>query len=154
MRLSKTLASAMAAALLLAGASLANTEGPFLGVAWIETGSTSTSDDGVSNYEMSAKDLKQRLDKGEKIVILDAREGLNGQIIKGAIHLPEDKLEEWAKTADKATVIVTYCTCPHDEAAESEVHKLRQMGFPKTFSLKGGLDAARAAGIEIVAPKE
>jgi rhodanese-related sulfurtransferase len=103
---------------------------------------------------MTAKDLKQRLDKGEKIVILDAREGLNGQIIKGAIHLPEDKLEEWAKTADKTTVIVTYCTCPHDEAAESEVHKLRQMGFPKTYSLKGGLDAARAAGIEIVAPKE
>ena len=110
-------------------------------------------DDGVSNYEMTAKDLKQRLDKGEKIVILDARAGLNGQIIKDAIHLPEDKLEEWAKTVDKATVIVTYCTCPHDEASESEVHKLRQMGFPKAYSLKGGLDAARAAGIEIVVPK-
>ena len=142
MRLRDSLLLAIAVTLLFTAGSLARTGRNVLGV-----------DDGVSNYEMTAKDLKQRLDKGEKIVILDARAGLNGQIIKDAIHLPEDKLEEWAKNVDKATVIVTYCTCPHDEASESEVHKLRQMGFPKTYSLKGGLDAARAAGIEIVVPK-
>ena len=154
MGLRNSLLLAIAVTLLFAALSLARTGRNVLGVAGIEIGTSSNSDDGVSNYEMTAKDLKQRLDKGEKIVILDARAGLNGQIIKDAIHLPEDKLEEWAKTADKATVIVTYCTCPHDEAAESEVHKLRQMGFPKTYSRKGGLDAARAAGIEIVAPRE
>ena len=153
MRLRNRLLLAIAVTLLFAGLSLART-GHVLGVPGIEIGTTGNFDDGVSNYEMTAKDLKQRLDKGEKIVILDARAGLNGQIIKDAIHLPEDKIEEWAKTVDKTTVIVTYCTCPHDEAAESEVHKLRQMGFPKTYSLKGGLDAARAAGIEIVAPRE
>ena len=154
MRLRNSLLLAIAVTLLFAALSLAGTGGNALGVAGIDIGTTGTFDDGVSNYEMTAKDLKQRLDKGEKIVILDARAGLNGQIIKSAIHLPEDKLEEWAKTVDKSTVIVTYCTCPHDEASESEVHKLRKMGFPKTYSLKGGLDAARAAGIEIVAPKE
>ena len=103
---------------------------------------------------MSAKDLKQRLEKGEKIVIIDAREGLNGQIIKGALHLPENKLKEWANTADQAAVIVTYCTCPHDEAAESEVEMLRKWGFQNAFSLTGGLKAALAAGIEVVVPKE
>ena len=154
MKSRNSLLLATAGMLLFAALSLAGTGRNALGVAGIEIGTTSTFDDGVSNYEMTAKDLKQRLDKGEKIVILDARAGLNGQIIKDAIHVPEDKLEEWAKTMDKATVIVTYCTCPHDEASESEVHKLRQMGFPKTYSLKGGLNAARAAGIEIVAPKE
>jgi len=152
MRLRNSLLLAIAATLLFSAPSLARTGHNVLGLPCLET--ETTYDDGVSNYEMTAKDLKQRLDKGDKIVILDARNGLNGQIIKGAIHLPEDKLEEWAKAVDKTTVIVTYCTCPHDEAAESEVHKLRQMGFPKTYSLKGGLDAARAAGIEIVAPKE
>jgi rhodanese-related sulfurtransferase len=152
MRLRNSLLPVIAVTLLFAALSPGRTKARALRVDSIEIGNTI--DDGVSNYEMTAKDLKQRLDKGEKIVILDARAGLNGQIIKGAIHLPEDKLEEWAKTVDKATVIVTYCTCPHDEASESEVHKLRQMGFPKTYSLKGGMDAARAAGIEIVAPKE
>lgn len=100
--------------------------------------------------EMTAKDLKARLDKGEKIIIIDARHDLGGQILKGAIHVPSDKLDDWTKTADKNSVIVTYCTCPHDEAAEAEVQSLLKMGFKNSYSLKGGLDAARAAGIEVV----
>jgi rhodanese-related sulfurtransferase len=102
--------------------------------------------------EMMAKDLKARLDKGDKIIIIDARHDLGGQILKGAIHVPSDKLDDWAKSADKNAVIVTYCTCPHDEAAEAEVQSLQKMGFKNSFSLKGGLDAARAAGIEVVTP--
>lgn len=112
-------------------------------------GSTAAAED-----HMSAKDLKQRLDKGEKIIIIDARHDLAGQILKGAIHVPSDKLDDWAKSIDKSSVIVTYCTCPHDEAADSEMHKLREMGFKNAFSLSGGLEAARTAGIEVVAPSE
>jgi rhodanese-related sulfurtransferase len=109
-------------------------------------------DDG--KHEITAQALKQRLDKGEKVVILDARHDLNGQIIKGAVHVPGDKLEGWAKDVDKKTVIVTYCTCPHDEAAEAEVTSLRGWGYENAFSLKGGMNAAREAGLEIVAPTE
>ena len=72
--------------------------------------------------QISAKVLKQRLDSGEKITIIDARHDLGGQIIKGAAHIPMDKLEEWATDVDKDAVIVTYCTCPHDEAADAEAH--------------------------------
>jgi rhodanese-related sulfurtransferase len=154
MRLNKTLASAIAAALLLAGVSLARAEKrAHVDAASIESTALNF-DDGTTKYGISAKDLKARLDKGEKIVIIDAREGLNGQIIKGALHIPEDKLKEWSNTADKAAVIVTYCTCPHDEASESEVEMLRKWGFQNAFSLTGGLNAARTAGIEIVVPKE
>jgi rhodanese-related sulfurtransferase len=102
--------------------------------------------------QMTASDLKQRLDKGEKVIILDARHDLAGQIIKGALQVTSDKLENWAKDVDKSAVIVTYCTCPHDEAADAEMNKLREMGFSNAYSLAGGLDAARKAGIEIVAP--
>lgn len=106
----------------------------------------------AAKQQMTAKELKARLDKGEKVIIIDARHDLAGQIIKGAIHVPSDKLDAWAKDADKNAVIVTYCTCPHDEAADAEMLKLLQMGFKKAYSLTGGMDAARAAGIEIVAP--
>lgn len=101
---------------------------------------------------ITASDLKQRLDRGEKVIILDARHDLAGQIIKGAVQVTSDKLESWAKDVDKSAVIVTYCTCPHDEAADAEMTKLRDMGFASSYSLAGGLDAARKAGIEIVAP--
>ncbi|HJQ24656.1 MAG TPA: rhodanese-like domain-containing protein [Blastocatellia bacterium] len=109
-----------------------------------------TSDD--TKHEITAQELKQRLGKGERIIIVDARHALNGQIISGAVNVPSDKLEEWAKTVDKQTVIVTYCTCPHDEAAEAEVQSLRGWGYQNAYSLKGGMNAAREAGIEIVAP--
>ena len=107
-----------------------------------------------TKQQMTAKDLKARLDKGEKVIIIDARHNLGGQILKDAIHVPGDRLEEWAKTADKDAVIVTYCTCPHDEAADAEMEKLLQMGFKNAYSLTGGMDAARSAGIEVVTPAE
>jgi rhodanese-related sulfurtransferase len=107
-----------------------------------------------AKQQMTAKDLKARLDRGDQVVIIDARHSLGGQILKGAIHVPSDKLEDWAKTADKNAVIVTYCTCPHDEAADAEVEKLLQMGFKNAYSLTGGMDAARSAGIEVVTPAE
>ena len=107
----------------------------------------------AGKQHMTAKELKARLDKGEKVIIIDARHEVGSEIIKGAVHVPSDKLEAWAKDADKNAVIVTYCTCPQDEAADAEVVKLLQMGFKNAYSLTGGLDAARAAGIEIVAPE-
>ena len=102
--------------------------------------------------QINAKDLKLRLDKGEKITIIDARHELGGQILKGALHVPMDKLDDWAQDADKDQVIVTYCTCPHDEAADAEVQKLQKMGFKNAFALSGGLEAARLAGLEVVKP--
>jgi rhodanese-related sulfurtransferase len=105
-----------------------------------------------TKHEITAQELKQRIEKGEKVVIVDARHDLNGQIIKSAVHVPMDKLEEWAKGIDKKMVIVTYCTCPHDEAAEAEVKSLQDWGYANAYSLKGGMNAAREAGLEIVAP--
>src|SRR5882724_4278531 len=64
----------------------------------------------AAKQQMTAKDLKARLDKGDKVIIIDARHELGGQILKGAIHIPMDKLDEWARDVDKSSVIVTYCT--------------------------------------------
>jgi rhodanese-related sulfurtransferase len=94
--------------------------------------------------------LKARLDKGQKVVILDSRSNLGPEIIKGAIHVPASEVENWAKTANKKAVIVSYCTCPNDESSNSQATKLRELGFHRAFSLTGGLEAARAAGIAIV----
>jgi len=114
----------------------------------------SFADSGATKHDLSAADLKARIDKNQSVIIMDARTDLAGQIIKGAIHVPISKVEEWAKGADRNATIVTYCTCPHDEAAEAEMKKLREMGFENAFTLSGGLDAARKAGLEIVAPSE
>jgi rhodanese-related sulfurtransferase len=103
---------------------------------------------------LTATELKQKIDAGERVVIIDARNTLGGQILKNALHIPLSKLEEWAKTADKNTLIVSYCTCPNEETANAQVDKLRAWGFKHAFSLKGGLEAARSAGFEVVKPSE
>jgi rhodanese-related sulfurtransferase len=110
--------------------------------------------DDSDKHGIAAKDLKARLNGNQKTIIIDARGHLDGQMIKGAAHVPTSKLEEWAKSADKSAFIVTYCTCPHDEAAEEAVKALRGMGFANTFSLSGGLSAAQAAGIPVVPVSE
>jgi|SRR5580704_8873212 rhodanese-related sulfurtransferase len=100
-----------------------------------------------AKYEMTAVELKHRLDKNEKTTILDARGTVNGQTIKGALHVPTSEVEAWSKNVSKAAFIVSFCTCPHDEAANASVAKLRGLGFKNAFSLKGGLNAAMQAGI-------
>ena len=125
-----------------------------MGSAYAQSAKSDKTSDDSKKHQMSAQELKKRLDKGEKVIILDARHNLNGQIIKNAVHVPVDDLAEWAKNIDKNAIIVTYCTCPHDEAAEKEVKDLLGMGFTNPYSLMGGLDAARSAGIEITTPKE
>jgi len=102
---------------------------------------------GSSKHEITAVDLKKRLDKNQKTIILDSRGSVSGQTIKGAVHVPTSEVADWAKSAEKDSFIVTFCTCPHDEAAEASVAKLRDLGFKNSFSLKGGLNAAIQAGI-------
>ncbi|HKV40933.1 MAG TPA: rhodanese-like domain-containing protein [Blastocatellia bacterium] len=110
-------------------------------------------EDESAKYEMSAVDVKKHLARGD-IELLDVRSELNGEILKGAIHVPVSKIDDWAKTQSKKKLIVSYCTCPHDEAANSATNKLRAMGFTNAFALKGGLNGGRSAGIAVIAPKE
>ena len=55
--------------------------------------------DDSDKHGIAAKDLKARLDANQKTIIIDARGHLDGQMIKGAAHVPTSKLEEWAKSA-------------------------------------------------------
>ncbi len=63
---------------------------------------------------ITIKELKQKMDKKESIVIIDARAG-NSYIgssvkIKGAIHITLDELESRMNDLPKDKGIITYCT--------------------------------------------
>ena len=59
---------------------------------------------------MSVEDLRKHVDKGEKVVILDVRGATGGTMAKGAVHVPSNEIETWAKDIAKDTLIVAYCT--------------------------------------------
>jgi len=101
---------------------------------------------------MTAGELKGMLDHGKKVLIVDGRDDLAGEIIKGAVQVTEEHLVIWSDTAPKDIPIVFYCTCDDDGIGIANVMAMQNLGFKNTFYLKGGLDAARAAGIPVVAP--
>lgn len=103
---------------------------------------------------MKAEELKKRLDAGEKVLVVDGRSELDGQIVKGAVQVTMENLVSWSDSAPKDVPLVFYCTCDDDGVAISDVVGLQNLGFTNAYYLQGGLDAARKAGIPVVKPGE
>jgi len=66
-------------------------------------------DPGVAR-RITPEEVQKRRQHGEKAIILDTRPSPSDAIIKGAVHVPNDRIESWAKDAPKDALIVTYCT--------------------------------------------
>jgi hypothetical protein len=55
-------------------------------------------------------EVQQRLKAGEKPIMLDARGSFGDVVAQGAVQVPADRLEAWAKDVPKKSLIVAYCT--------------------------------------------
>lgn len=92
---------------------------------------------------ITAETLLAKLNKGEKVIILDVRS--EGQYksspnrIKNDIRIEETKeLDDKLKNISKDLEIVTYCSCPDESTSNYYVGLLKERGFKKSFALKGG----------------
>jgi hypothetical protein len=56
------------------------------------------------------EELQQRRTHGEKAIILDTRGVPTDVTARGAVHVPNDRIEAWAKDVPKDAFIVAYCT--------------------------------------------
>lgn len=90
--------------------------------------------------EVSADDIKARLDRGERFVLLDVREDheWNAGHLPQADHLGRGILERdiEVKIPDPATEIVLYCGGGYRSALAAD--SLQQMGYKNVRSLAGG----------------
>jgi hypothetical protein len=59
---------------------------------------------------ITPEEVQRRRDAGEKPVILDTRASLGDVVAKGAVHVPNGRIEAWAKEVPKDALIVAYCT--------------------------------------------
>src|SRR5438552_1423238 len=91
--------------------------------------------------EVTALDLKQELEAGKPILLLDVREPHEYEIasIEGARLLPLGELPERLRELDDHAEIVTHCH--HGARSLKALEILRAAGFSKVRSLKGGIDA-------------
>jgi|RhiMetdeSRZDD1v2_1073273.scaffolds.fasta_scaffold1691562_2 hypothetical protein len=66
-------------------------------------------DRGVAR-RLAPEEVQRRIAAGAKPIILDTRASLGDDKAKGAVHVPNDRIEAWAKDVPKDALIVAYCT--------------------------------------------
>ncbi|MBK9305349.1 MAG: rhodanese-like domain-containing protein [bacterium] len=93
-------------------------------------------------YEIDAWDLKAALDRGENVVVVDARspEAFATEHIPGAISLPHRTMSaETTASLDRSAVVVTYCDGIGCNASTKGALNMVRLGF-RVKELMGGLD--------------
>ena len=94
----------------------------------------------MNDLEISAVELKQRLENGEKLVLVDVREPWeNAQCrIEGAVLIPMGSIPSNLQKLDTDESVI--CYCHHGMRSLDVVNWLRQQGIPTAKSLAGGID--------------
>lgn len=94
---------------------------------------------GQTDMEITAQELKRILDSKKKVVIVDVREPHEYDIchMEQSILIPLGELPNRLNELDTADEIVTHCH--HGMRSLNAANFLKQMGFKKVKSLKGGI---------------
>jgi adenylyltransferase/sulfurtransferase len=93
----------------------------------------------ASGTEISAVELKKRLDRGDDLVLLDVREPHEYQInrIEGSTLIPLGEVPRRHAELDSDHQTVVYCKVGARSARAADY--LRTVGFNKVLNLKGGI---------------
>jgi molybdopterin/thiamine biosynthesis adenylyltransferase/rhodanese-related sulfurtransferase/molybdopterin converting factor small subunit len=98
-------------------------------------------EEAVEGFEISVQELKQRLDQGRPVTVLDVRNPPELEIarIPGTVFIPLHELRDRLGELDSAHNLVVHCH--HGGRSAQAVNFLRQMGFARAVNLAGGIDA-------------
>lgn len=93
--------------------------------------------------EIDAADVKARLDRGEKVHLVDVREPMELAIcrIEGAEHIPMMQIFLGTKAPSAGPEDEIVLLCHHGMRSFEAASFLRGKGFPRARSLSGGIDA-------------
>ena len=93
------------------------------------------------SYTITVRDLKDRLDKGDKLFLLDVREPHEYSMakIEGSVLVPLGELPTSLDKLNQEDEIVALCH--HGMRSADAVGFLLQQGFTKVKNLVGGIDA-------------
>jgi adenylyltransferase/sulfurtransferase len=92
-------------------------------------------------YAITPKELKSRLDKGDKLVLLDVREQWEYDLAKlqGSTLVPLATLPQSLGILNRDSEIIAICH--HGMRSADATNFLLQQGFPNVKNLVGGIDA-------------
>lgn len=93
------------------------------------------------DFAITPKELKTRLDKGDKLVLMDVREPWEFALAKldGSVLIPLATLPQSLDKLDRQVEIIAYCH--HGMRSADATGLLLQQGFSNVKNLIGGIDA-------------
>ncbi len=101
--------------------------------------------------ECTVQELKERLDRGESVTIVDVREESEWAAghVPGAVHLGKGIIERDVEKTfpDVSTELVLYCGGGFRSALAAQ--NLKRMGYENAISMDGGWSGWKAAGLPI-----
>jgi hydroxyacylglutathione hydrolase len=99
---------------------------------------------------LSVYDLKDKLEKGEEMVILDVRGDKEwaGGHIKGARHIYVGHLEENLDEVPKDCPVIVYCGTSRRSNIAASI--LKKHGYRKVYNVLGSMTAWKNAGYNVV----
>lgn len=98
----------------------------------------------IERYTM--QDVKHRLDRGERLLLMDVRSEPDTTQIRGAVHYDPTPLlsaDTFLLPVPKDTLIVTYCADPGELTSARVARKLIEHGYCNAHPLLGGYVAWR-----------
>jgi rhodanese-related sulfurtransferase len=102
---------------------------------------------------ITAEELKQRMDAGEDVVIVDLRSALEVEAepdtIPGAVRMDAADLEEAFEVIPRDREIVLFCSCPNEATSARVALRLRALGITQIRPLADGLAAWRRRGFPL-----
>ena len=101
--------------------------------------------------ETSVDDIKAKLDRGDKLILVDVREESEfaQDHLPGAIHLSKGVIERdiEAKVPDLNAPLVLYCGGGYRSVLAAD--NLQKMGYKNVLSIDGGIRAWREKGFPL-----
>jgi len=91
---------------------------------------------------ITPEELKEKMDSGEDIMILDVRHPLELDaepgIIPGALNVPLAELGKYHHLIPRDRELILYCNCPNEASSAMAALQLRQHGIKRVRPLEGG----------------
>jgi membrane protein DedA with SNARE-associated domain/rhodanese-related sulfurtransferase len=113
---------------------------------------------GLKIARITPEELKEKIDSGEDVVIVDLRHALDfeaqPETIPGALHMDAAELEEAHEVIPRDREIVLFCACPNEVTAARLALLLRRKGITRIRPLAGGYEGWRSRGFPLSRPKD
>jgi rhodanese-related sulfurtransferase len=104
----------------------------------------------VDTERIAVEEVKSRMDQGEKILFVDARNVIAWAYselkLVGAMRILAEEIEDHVNELPKDRAIVIYCSWENENTSVRATRILRGRGFAKVYALLGGFDAWVSAG--------